>query len=369
MDRTPGYPAFLAILLILTKRDLHLALILQAAILSLSVPLLYLLARKILPPMDSFVGAFIASLSPWGAVLAGVAMTEGLFMLLLALIFLFMKLLEESNNSYGIMLLSGLIGILAAAAILVRPLWPFMILVALGLIFMRGRLAKKALAVAVMLLFGIPPLLFWIHRNATQIQYVGMSTVSARTAWFYLAQRVTAHVQGRDRYAVSREANKEAVNYRLYPKQADELYRQRASAVFREYPLLTVGLFFWSALEHLFHPEARVLDIAKLGFPGVFWLLAIFWGGLLTLSIAGAVSLRLTSDDPGVDRRWILIILMVVCSLTLASGITFGAASRMRAPMELIVPLLAAVGLVRVGTVIHARSLSWRLSAGRTCCR
>lgn len=316
--------------------------------------------------MESFVGAFIASFSPWGAVLAGIAMTEGLFLLLLALILLFMKLLAESNNLYGIMLLSGLIGILAAAAILVRPLWPFMILVALGLIFMRGRLAKKALAVAVMLLVGIAPLLYWIHRNATQIQYSGMSTVSARTAWFYLAQRVTAHVQGRDRYTVSREANKDAINYRLYPKQADALYRQQALAAFREYPVFSVGLFFLSALEHLLHPEARVLEIAKLGFPGVFWLLAFFWGGLLTLSIAGAVSLRLTSNDPGVDRRWILIILMVVCSLTLASGITFGAASRMRSPMELIIPLLAGVALVRIGMNFRAGARLNGLLSGRS---
>lgn len=75
----------------------------------------------------------------------------------------------------------------------------------------------------------------------------------------------------------------------------------------------------------------------------------LLWGALLILAYLGW---RCTPDperDNGmIDRGWLLTILIVCFLLTLSSGISFGAGARLRAPLELIVPLLAAVGLVRV---------------------
>jgi hypothetical protein len=48
-----------------------------------------------------------------------------------------------------------------------------------------------------------------------------------------------------------------------------------------------------------------------------------------------------------------LTFLVICLLLTLSSGISFGAGSRLRAPLELIVPLLAAVGLVRAIRTFH----------------
>jgi hypothetical protein len=49
-----------------------------------------------------------------------------------------------------------------------------------------------------------------------------------------------------------------------------------------------------------------------------------------------------------IQRKWLIAVLGICLSLTLASGIVFGLGSRLRAPMELIVPLLAALGLMRI---------------------
>src|SRR5215469_14079081 len=47
------------------------------------------------------------------------------------------------------------------------------------------------------------------------------------------------------------------------------------------------------------------------------------------------------------NRRWLLTLLAICLFLTLLSGISFAAGSRSRAPLELIGPLLAAIGLVK----------------------
>ena len=78
-------------------------------------------------------------------------------------------------------------------------------------------------------------------------------------------------------------------------------------------------------------------------------MLALLWGGILTLAYIGWTCHEPPSWDPGlIDRRWMGAIAAVCFLLTLASGLTMGAGSRMRAPLELIIPLFAGVGLVHV---------------------
>ena len=52
-------------------------------------------------------------------------------------------------------------------------------------------------------------------------------------------------------------------------------------------------------------------------------------------------------DDDEINRRWLLTLLAICLFLTLLSGIPFAAGSRLRTPLELMVRLLAAIGLVR----------------------
>jgi hypothetical protein len=61
------------------------------------------------------------------------------------------------------------------------------------------------------------------------------------------------------------------------------------------------------------------------------------------------------SADPAIDRNWLTAMLMIGILLTLTGGVSFGAGARYRVPLELIVPLLAGVGLVRVVNVLYLK--------------
>src|SRR5262249_15232920 len=50
VNRTPGYPAFLALLTAFIGEDLHRILMLQALLLALTAPIFYWLANRVLPP-------------------------------------------------------------------------------------------------------------------------------------------------------------------------------------------------------------------------------------------------------------------------------------------------------------------------------
>ena len=124
---------------------------------------------------------------------------------------------------------------------------------------------------------------------------------------------------------------------------------RRAKAVFGEHPILTVYSFTLGAVEHLVHPSPDILASARLNFYGDYWLLALLWGGYLILAYIGWQCKETVSWDTGsIDHGWLVTVLVVCLSLTFASGMTMGAGSRMRAPLELIIPLFAGVGLVRV---------------------
>src|SRR5262245_12592962 len=80
VSRTPGYPGFLAFLAIAVGEDLHRMLMLQAFLLAFTVSIFYRLATKVLPPAMAFTAAIAAAFSPWGAVLAGIPLSDGLFL-------------------------------------------------------------------------------------------------------------------------------------------------------------------------------------------------------------------------------------------------------------------------------------------------
>jgi hypothetical protein len=117
--------------------------------------------------------------------------------------------------------------------------------------------------------------------------------------------------------------------------------------VFKAHPFVTAYAFARSAGEHMIHPSPDVLAPAKLKFRGDYVVLATIWGTLLVIAGYGLVCLRSASVDFGrrIDVRLILVMLITCLLITFSSGISFGAGSRLRAPMEAIVPLLAALGI------------------------
>lgn len=355
VSRTPGYPVFLAAIMSLVGRDmggedLRRVLMTQAVILSSSVMFLYLLARRILPPVTAFVGALLAAFSPWGAALAGLPLSDGLFVLMLALAFLLMKLVQETGNVAHAVWGSAAVGLLAGIAVLVRPIWPLVFLIA-GALFLRYGFKRKGawIVSTVMVVSAAVPLFLWQARNVHEAHFYGLSDISGKAAWWCLASRVKAQVSGEDRFMIEHAAMREESTWGLSVEEADQERWRRAKAVFREHPILTIYSFAQSSAEHLLHPSPDILESARLNFDGDYWMLALLWGGFLVLAYLGWRS-ALDPDwgNGSLDQRWLLTLLVICLSLAFTSGTSMGQGARLRAPLELVVPLLAGLGIVRV---------------------
>jgi hypothetical protein len=363
VDRTPGYPVFLMAIMSLVGKDvggqdLHKVLIAQTVFLSWSVVIIYWLARRILPPVMAFTGSLLAAFSPWGVVWAGLCLTEGLYVFVLAAIFLLMKLVEEASKVSLAVLGSAAMGLLTAAAVLVRPLWPLVLLVAGALIIQYGPRRKGAwIVLMVMLITATMPLVLWKARNAQEAHFDGISSTGGKTTWRYLAARVTGQIEGRDPDIISAEHTRDESEWRLSIQELDNERWRRAIVIFREHPVLTAYCFARSVVEHILHPMPySVSTPAKLYLSGDYWVLSplwgvyfLLWGGYLSLASLGLWhALDGNRGNGTIDRDWLVTLLGISLLLTFTSGLTFGDGSRMRISFEFIIPLLAGIGLIRV---------------------
>jgi 4-amino-4-deoxy-L-arabinose transferase-like glycosyltransferase len=358
VSRTPGYPVFLAALMYVVGDELRNLLIAQTIVVSFSVLILYWLAKRILPPLMAFAGAILAAFSPWGAVRAGFLLSEGLFLLILVLLFFVMYLVVNRTKKLSAVLLGGgLVGLLTSAAVLVRPVLPLVPLIGAVLFLLyRDKRTTAWILAATMLVCASTPLYLWKTRNLHEAQFDGLTDISGKAAWVWLAASVSARVKGAegDRWAMVKVHEAEEYRWGLSLQEADDERWRRAKAVFQEHPFLTVYSFASNAAEPLVHPDPGILTPAALNFHGDLFVLGGIWAASLLLSWLGLSYSPDRNHDGGViDRNWLTAFLGICLVLTLISGVAFGAGSRYRAPLEVIVPLLAGVGLIRVFRSFH----------------
>jgi hypothetical protein len=138
-----------------------------------------------------------------------------------------------------------------------------------------------------MLACAFTPLSLWKARNHRESYFDGLSDISGKTTWRYLASRVKAQANGQDRWALILAAMHDEDHWGLSIQEADNERWRRIKAVFREHPILTVYYFLRSAAEHTTHPSPGVLMPYGLNFYRDFLLLALLWGGLLVLAYLG----------------------------------------------------------------------------------
>jgi hypothetical protein len=266
------------------------------------------------------------------------------------MIFFVMRLTIETNNEVIAAVGAACTGLFTASAVLVRPIWPLVLLI--GGVFLYLYFPKwKGVWVlfSILLIFAVTPLLLWQARNQQVSQFNGISDNGAKAAWLCLASRVKAQVNHEDKWSVYHRAGLEHANWNMSTVEADRERWRRAKAVFREHPVLTIYCFLLSGAETAIHPSPGVLSPAKLHFYGDYWVFALLWGGLLILAGLGwHYSADADFENGTTDRNWLSGLLMVCLLLTLSSGVCFGGGSRYRMPLELIVPLLAAAGLSRI---------------------
>jgi hypothetical protein len=268
------------------------------------------------------------------------------------------RVVEHTAKPCNALIGGSFIGVLTSTAVFIRPFWPLVPLVAIVLFLLCGDKRKRAwILVTVMLICATTPLYLWKNRNLREAQFDGLSITSGVTAYQMFASAVKAQVKGvdGDRWTMQAEA-KEDENLWGQGLSIQEMNDERwehVKAVFREHPFLSVYTFGLNMGEALIHPHAGILAPAKLNFFGDVWVLGGIWAALIILAVLGLMCSPNKAGDGGmVDRAWLLSLLAICIFLTIASGLSFGGGSRFRAPLELIVPLLAGVGLVRVASFL-----------------
>jgi 4-amino-4-deoxy-L-arabinose transferase-like glycosyltransferase len=350
VQRTPGYPAFVATLMAMTGRDLRFVLLAQTLILSLTPVIVYGLARGVMSPGAAVIAGLLAALSPWNAVLASAPMSDGLFLLVLSIVFLLTKLTAAADGGRA-MVGAVLLGLLTGVAVLVRPVTPLILLVPPALWFtMSGRRERAQWLVAIALICAVIPPALWRERNIRVRQFASVSEVSGLAAWQYLAARVRSEATGQDRFLLSTIAEREELSWGVEPR-TEEMNAERwrhATQVFRAHPFLTMYAFIRSALEHALHPSPDVLAAPRLRFASDYLVLGVVWFGLLSFAVLGCTLFvrHARRDQTARGCRLVVAIAAICALLTLSSGISFGEGSRLRAPLDIAVPLLAAAGCV-----------------------
>ena len=158
-----------------------------------------------------------------------------------------------------------------------------------------------------------------------------------------------------------RAAEEAETQWTLSPQEAHDERWRLANEVFRANPFSTLYVFGLNAFEALVHPQASILTPAGLNFPGDTVALGGYWMAILLCAVIGGWHIwgRGQAND-SIDRKWLLTMLIICLAITLTAGVSFGAGARYRIALELIVPLLAGVGLVRIAAVLREkRRLVW----------
>jgi hypothetical protein len=143
------------------------------------------------------------------------------------------------------------------------------------------------------------------------------------------------------------QAVAEENSWKLPIQGTDQERWRRAEAIFAAHPWLTGFYFFLSGVEHALHPSPSVLSPGKLNFSGDYWALAGLWAMFLIFAGIGwwhRADQNIVSSET--SSRWLTVLLLICLALTFSSGLCFGAGSRYRVSLELIIPLLAASGLM-----------------------
>ena len=258
------------------------------------------------------------------------------------------------------------IGLMTSVAVLVRPAWPLVLLVGLALFFLYGdKRLKSWVLIAAMLVSATTPLYLWKSRNFREAQFDGLSNTAGTAAYQYFTSAVKAQIKGRgvegDRWTLMRLARAEESHWGLSNQETNDERWRRAHDVFQEHPFLSIYTFALNTGEAMVHPHPAILTPAALNFRGDTWVLGGIWAGMVGFAWLGLTYAPDKERDDGlIQRKWLVSLLSISLLLTLTSGFSFGAGSRFRAPLELIVPLLAGVGLVRAIRLIAPHLLMER---------
>lgn len=193
IDRTPGYPLFLALTSLLGR---NVATVIHVSLSVFTVVLVWRLARAVFGDNRIATGAaWIFAFEPLSVMISPILLSDSLFVaLLLVSLERIVRFLQTHQST---MLLEC--GLWLAAATFVRPVSYYLLfLLALGLPVALAQIpALRWKAPVLLLLSSLPWLGAWQLRNWVETGYGGFSSIAAINLYFYQAARVEALAEHR----------------------------------------------------------------------------------------------------------------------------------------------------------------------------
>lgn len=350
ITRPPVYPVFLAVMLRLLGNDKRSVLLAQGALLSL-IPLVgFFMAWLLLGYRIAFVSSLLLALSPWSIAWGARFCSDGPALLFLASILAGVVLLAVSpNRPVRVGLIALLVGLLTAAYVLTRPLWPVIpcVLVAVFLVQVNRTWVRRLIVVLIVGISALTPVSLWVIRNARVANVATLSDIGVKTVYWYWAQRVRALEMGQDRFELKDKAMREDDAWQEDPETAAREYVKHGVGVLKSDPTLAAVAFSLNIAEQLLHPDSDVV-LGGLGLSVRYGMLALgsLWVLLLILSGAGMWVVLWSGNLLDGGRKYALLgIALILSVVVLSSGVSFGGGSRLRLPVGFLVFMFAAAAL------------------------
>ena len=371
IDRTPGYPLFLALFSLIGPATAALAQVLLSAF---TVLLVWRLARAV------FAGERVALLAAWLFAFEPVSVIYSVRLLpetlFLALMLLSLERLAVFLRDRNLFVLAQA-GLGLASATFVRPVSYYLpVALALGLFAALARVpGLRWKASAVLLLSVLPWLAAWQVRNKIETGFSGFSSIVARNLYFYQAAEVEARVEHKPFIEVQSGLGypDEQRYLARHPEQAGwdqarrvEFMRSEAERVLRAHSGTALKVQLEGAAVVTFTPCAsellRLLEAYPQDGPkrvvsegplrSALWLARAHPWAAALMAVLEAVLLGLyllaaRGVLSGCARREALGLLLGVSLYFLAVSGGAQAVGRYRLPVMPVVCLLAAAGLPR----------------------
>jgi 4-amino-4-deoxy-L-arabinose transferase-like glycosyltransferase len=264
IDRTPGYPLFLAVA---SLPGAAFAALAQVILSAFTVVLVWRLARAVFGGNRiALTAAWIFAFEPVSVVYSVRLLPETLF---LTLLLLSLERLAVFLRDRRLRALSAT-GLWLAAATFVRPVSYYLpVALALGLIAVLARVpGLRWKAPALLLVSVLPWLAAWQMRNWVETGFARFSSVVARNLYFYQAAEVIARVEHRPFVEVQSQLGypDEEDYVARHPEQAEWSQAQRiasmrseAARVLRAHPGVFLRIVFEGSAVVVFTPCASEL--------------------------------------------------------------------------------------------------------------
>jgi 4-amino-4-deoxy-L-arabinose transferase-like glycosyltransferase len=376
LERTPGYPLFLALLGGASPLVVIFAQVLLSAF---SVLLVWRIARVLFAnPRTALVAAWLFAFEPLSVIYSVLLLSETLF---LTLFLLSLERLVEFLRSHRLRTLA-VAGLWLAAATFVRPVTyylPLALAVGLFAVLARTPGMRPGLywkAPAVLLLSTMPWLAAWQFRNFVETGFAGFSSIQTQDLYYFNAGEVTAQLEHRtlDQVDYDLGYGSEAAFLARHPQAAAWTQQQRlafmraeAMRVLRANPGLFLRIHAQGMMRATFNPGAAVL-VGLFGTPlnnatfvrerqegqlqaaltaakqfpvqtAVLAALELVLLALYAFALRAVILCR-------VPRTYLCLLLGLALYFVAVSGGAIGAA-RLRLPIMPAICILAVAGIVR----------------------